>query len=241
MDSARLGHPIWIKGVVAAFGIPGFSIFGTMAGFAAIAREAGFDLSMAMAATVLVWGMPGQVAMASVHAAGATMLALFTAVALANMRMLMMTVSGMGMMRMNGPGVPFWRKLFAAQMMAVTSWVQVGSLEGRLDRNQLVQYYWFFASTIYLIGMAGVPAGYFLSDWVSEEVLLAVLVLTPLYMLMMVINASRMLNRIAVVAGGTLCPLLYPLLGEWSILVGGTVAGTLVFAAHRHWSSKGGA
>ena len=103
------------EGMRCALGIPGVSIFGTMLGFAAIAREAGFDLSMTLATTFLVWGMPGQVAMVTLHAAGASALVIFTAVALANMRMLLMTVSGMAIMgQVRMPcrfgGVSFWRR-----------------------------------------------------------------------------------------------------------------------------------
>ena len=119
------------EGMRCALGIPGVSIFGTMLGFAAIAREAGFDLSMTLATTFLVWGMPGQVAMVTLHAAGASALVIFTAVALANMRMLLMTVSGMAIMGAGQDALPFWRRLVLAQMLAITSWLQIGILEGR--------------------------------------------------------------------------------------------------------------
>ena len=222
-----------VRGMAAAIGVPGVSIFASMVGFSAIAREAGFDLPMAMATTFLVWGMPGQVAMASMHTAGASLMVIFSAVALANMRMLMMTVSGMPMLGINTPSVPFWRKLLLMQMLAITSWVQLGMLEGRLEPHRLLRYFIGFGLTLYALGMAGTVVGYFLSDWVNDDVLRAVLMLTPLYILLMVVNARRPINRIAGVAGGSLCPLLFPLAGEWSILVGGFAAGTLVVLADR--------
>lgn len=220
------------KGAAAGLGIPGVGIFFSMVGFSAIAREAGFDLSMAMTTSFLVWGMPGQVAMASLHAAGASLFVVFTGVALANMRMLMMSVSGVEMLGLNKPTVPFWRKLLLMQMLAITAWVQIGMFEGLLERQRLQRYYIGFASTIYVLGMAGTLVGYFLSDWVNEQVLLAVLTMTPLFILLMVINARRHLNRFAGVAGGSLCPVLFPLIGEWSVLVGGVGAGTAVVLAH---------
>ena len=229
------------RGAVAAIGVPGVSIFASMVGFSAIAREAGFDLSMAMATTLFVWGMPGQVAMASLHTAGASLAVIFTAVALANMRMLMMTISGMPMLGINTPSVPFWRKLLLMQMLAITSWVQLGMLEGRLEPRRLLQYFIGFGLMLYGLGMAGTVAGYFLSEWVGDDVLRAVLMLTPLYILLMVINARRPVNRIAGLAGGSLCPVLFPLAGEWSILIGGIAAGTLVVLADRHLRKAGAA
>jgi predicted branched-subunit amino acid permease len=222
-------------GVWAAFSIPGVSIFANMVGFAAIARQAGFDLPMTLATTLLVWGMPGQVAMASLHIAGASLLVIFTAVALANMRMLLMSISGMEMMALNEGRHPFWQKVLLMQMLAITSWVQIGMVEGRYSKPGLVRYFAGFASVIYALGMLGTLAGYYLSDWASPDVLRAVLVITPLYILLMVINARRMLNRVAGVAGGALCPVFYPVLGEWSILIGGIAAGTMVVMADRFW------
>ena len=220
-------------GVAGALGVPGVSIFGSMVGFSAIAREAGFDLPMSLATAFLVWGMPGQVAMASLHAAGSSAAAVFSAVALANMRMLMMTASGMEMLGLKRSGMPFWRKLLLAQMLAITSWVQLGMYEGRLAPPRLLRYFLGFGPMLYVVGMAGAVAGYLLSDWAGEGVLRAVLMLTPLYILLMVINARRPVNRVAGIAGGVVCPLLFPLIGEWSILVGGTAAGTAVAVAHR--------
>ena len=236
-DPAEPGWPASsdrVRGVAAAIGFPGLSIFGSMVGFSAIAREGGFELPMAMATTLLVWGMPGQVAMASLHATGASLVVVFTAVALANMRMLMMTISGIEMMGLNRSSHSFLAKLLLMQMLAITSWVQIGMFEGRMDRGRLLQYYLGFAPTIYACGMAGTVTGYFLSDWVGDEALRAVLVITPLYILLMVINARRVLNRVAGIAGGSLCPVLFPVVGEWSILIGGIAAGTMVSLAHRY-------
>ena len=40
-------------------------------------------------------------------------------------------------------------------------------------------------------------------------------------------NARQKANRLAVVFGGALSPILFPLIGEWAILVAGVIGGTL--------------
>ncbi|MGC6485267.1 MAG: AzlC family ABC transporter permease [Candidatus Puniceispirillales bacterium] len=224
-------------GMKAGLGIPGLSIFATMLGFAAIAREAGFDLPMTLTTTALVWGMPGQVAMATLHTAGASAFVIITAVALANMRMLLMTVSGMAIMGLTRDHVPFWEKLLLVQMLAITSWLQIGSLEGERPPRLIRSYFIGMAGMLYGLGMLGTAFGYYMDDWVNPHIMLAIMVITPLYILLMVINARRLMMRIAGVSGGVLCPLLYPLLGEWSILIGGVVGGTLVVML---WPQKRG-
>ena len=79
---------------------PAYALGATMAGFATIAREAGFDVWMAVTTSALIWGMPGQVAFASLYSAGASLFVIFIAVTLANMRMLLMVVSAADMMHL---------------------------------------------------------------------------------------------------------------------------------------------
>ena len=50
---------------IDALRAPAYALGATMAGFATIAREAGFDVWMAVTTSALVWGMPGQVVFAS--------------------------------------------------------------------------------------------------------------------------------------------------------------------------------
>ena len=226
------------RGMIDALGVPAFSIFANMTGFSAIARAAGFDISQAMVTSALVWGMPGQVAMASLHMAGASAMVIFTAVALANMRMLLMVVSGMDMTGLRDQPMPFWKKMGLMQMLAITSWVHIGQVEDKYTKPQLLRYFTGFASMIYIAGIFGTGFGYYLSDYVSDDVLRVILAITPMYILMMVVTARQSLNRYAGLWGGVLCPLSYPLIGEWGILLGGIVGGTMVVLIDQRQKKK---
>ena len=228
------------RGAIDALGVPGFSIFANMTGFSAIAREAGFDISQAMVTSALVWGMPGQVAMASLHMAGASAMVIFTAVALANMRMLLMVVSGMDMTGLRDQNMPLWKKIALMQMLAITSWVHIGQVEDQLTKAELLRYFTAFASVIYMAGILGTGFGYYLSDHVSDDVLRIILAITPMYILMMVVTARQSLNRCAGLLGGVLCPLSYPFIGQWGILLGGIVGGTMVVMIDQRIKAKGG-
>ena len=233
LDQKTIEREARLFGFRQAIGIPAIGIFANMAGFAAIAREAGFDITQSMVTTLFVWGMPGQVAMASLHLAGASALVIFTAVALANMRMMLMVVSGMEMMGLKEQGLPFWKKLAFMQMLAITSWVFIGAIDDKYSKPVLLKCYLAFASVIYISGLLGTWLGYYISDYVSVDVLRVILAITPLYILMMVANARQIPNRFAGMIGGILCPMSYPFIGEWSILLGGFVAGGLIVLNHR--------
>ena len=62
---------------IDALRAPAFALGATMAGFAAIAREAGLDVWMTITTSALVWGMPGQVAFANLYSAGASLFIIF--------------------------------------------------------------------------------------------------------------------------------------------------------------------
>ena len=49
----------------------------------------------------------------------------------------------------------------------------------------------------------------------------------PLYITILMLRAVELYYRIAVVSGGIIGPILYPYIGDWSIIIGGLVGGTL--------------
>ena len=215
------------RGVVDAVNIPGFALGSTMTGFAVIAKEAGFDFWMVVATTASVWGLPGQVAFASLYATGASLMLIFVAVALANMRMMLMVISGADILHLRTRNLPLWRRVLMMHFLAITSWAQIGFMQTRYSPDQLVPYYTGFSLMIFVFGMTGTVAGFFFDDLIPPEILRIIIFITPIYILMLVINSRQTINRLAVVIGGSLCPFFYLVLGSWSVLAAGLIGGTL--------------
>ncbi|MDB0014602.1 AzlC family ABC transporter permease, partial [Alphaproteobacteria bacterium] len=95
---------------IDALRAPCYALGITMAGFSTIARESGFDFWMALVTSLGVWGMPGQVAFASLYSTGASLFIIFVAVSLANMRMLLMVISAADMMHLKSHNLPLWKR-----------------------------------------------------------------------------------------------------------------------------------
>ena len=68
---------LYRAGILDALNVPGLALFFTMVGFSTLAKHAGFDLWLVSTTTLLVWGMPGQVAFASLYASGASLIIMF--------------------------------------------------------------------------------------------------------------------------------------------------------------------
>ena len=218
----------WV-GVSDAINVPGFALFSTMVGFSTIAKEAGFDIWQVSVTTLTVWGMPGQVAFASLYASGASLIIIFLAVSLANMRMMLMVISGYNILGLHQHKLPFWKKMCLMHIMAITSWAQIGRSKENYPQALLLPYYVGFSITIYVFGLTGTILGYFIDYFVTTEVLRVITFMTPLYILLLVISSKDSLNRLAVVLGGIIIPIIYPVFFDWSILIGGVAGGTLAF------------
>ena len=218
---------------IDALRAPAYALGTTMAGFATIAREAGFDVWMAVTTSALVWGMPGQVAFASLYSAGASLFIIFVAVTLANMRMLLMVVSAADMMDLHMHKLPLWRRVILMQCLAITSWAHLAVAETTYPRHLLLPYFQGFSLTLYASGMLGTVFGYFLPDMVPPDLLQIIIFITPIYIFLLIATARQKANRLAVAFGGILCPVFYPVAGEWSILLAGVMGGTLAIGYAR--------
>ncbi len=213
--------------MIDALRAPCYALGLTMAGFSTIAREAGFDFWMSLVTSLGVWGMPGQVAFASLYSVGASLFIIFVAVSLANMRMLLMVISAADMMHLASHNLPLWKRVFWMQFLAITAWANLGFAQQKYPPHLLLAYYQGFSATIFTFGILGTILGFFLSDFLAPEILRIVIFITPIYILLMIINARQKANRLAVLIGGALSPLFFPFAGEWAILFAGVIGGSL--------------
>ena len=237
-------HSAFRTGFIEALGIPGIALSGTMLGFGAIAREAGFNFFQATASTLLIWGMPGQVAMASLYAGGSSLFVIFTAVALANMRMMLMSISGADMLGLNTPHTPFYKKLFFIQFLAISGWAQLTYREAQYNKAELRQYYTGFTSILFMLALSGTMIGFMLDDLVPAHIKPLIIFVTPIYILLLLVNAKQTVNRWAGCFGGIICPLLYPVFSDWAIFIAGFTGASLAvlmmkFRQGQHKSEAG--
>lgn len=219
-SSAHTKKPL-LSGLTDGIGVPGLALMGTMTGFGAIAREAGFSIFQTIASTLTIWGMPGQVAMASLYAGGSSLLVIFTAVALANMRMMLMSISGADMMGLNKPDTSFFKRLLYIQFLAISGWAQISYKQAEYDQAELRRYYIGFTGMLFLLAMVGTITGFLLDDFVPASIKPLIIFITPIYILLLLVNAKDSVNRLAGACGGVSCPLLYPIFSDWAIFVAG--------------------
>lgn len=230
-DPPALARPA-LRGTADCLGVPALGLGLTMVGFGAMCREAGFDLLPSLGSTALVWGIAGQIALIEIHSGDGGLLTLFIAVALANLRMLPMTVTGLDSVTA-GRKLRVAVRILIAQFMAITCWVQMTSNSGHVPRQQRLPYYFGFAAMLVTAGLIGTMIGHQLGRVVPPEVQSVAIFMTPFYLLLIVCGARQWVNRFAVGYGAALGLALYPTFGDWSVPAAGLIGGTLGFITAR--------
>ena len=224
------------RGALDALALPALALGSTMLGFGAIAREAGFDFWMTTFTTLSVWGMPGQIAFVGLYATGSSMFLMVVAVALANMRMMLMVISGAEMLNLKQHNLPFYQRVFIMHFMAITNWAQLSYKQSTYKPHQLLTYYKGFSVVVFICGITGTMTGYFLDDLLPSHILRVVIYITPLYILLLLANARQTINRLAGLFGAALSPFIYIFAGDWAVLVAGFIGGTA--ALFVQWAFK---
>ena len=215
-------------GLRAAAGLPAVILLSSMAGFGSLARESAIPLSVALAGTVGIWGLPGQLAFVELYAAGAGAVAVVLAVSLANARFLPMGISFLPTLR---DSVRRPRNLFVlVQFLSVNSWTVCLNAFPRIHPNVRAHFFVTFGCSIMLAGIIGTALGYFSVGHLPRPVSLGLILLNPLYFALVFACVRERPAILALLLGTLFGPLAETLLPTWGLLLTGLVAGSVAFA-----------
>ena len=176
-----------------------------------------------------VYGLPGQVAMAELHAAGAGLAAVVASVVMANGRFLPMAVAFMPLLK---PGLkrPAW--LFAlVQVLSVNSWAAAMRAYPGFPPELRRPYFAAFGSVCLAAGLIGTAAGYLATGVLPRPATLGLIFLNPLFIGLLLADTRLRMVALALIAGAVAGPLCHLLSADWGVLIGGLIAGTAVFLA----------
>jgi len=209
-----------------------FVLVGTYVGIAALAHDYGFSLGWIIASTVLVWAGPSQVILISALGAGATLLETAIAVGLSCVRFLPMVVALLPLVR--GPQTRTRDLLLPAHFTAASMWVESFRLLPSVPRERRVAYCNGLGLGFMLSAQVGSVIGYYLTASLPPLLTAATLFLTPMSFLVSTVrNARSLTDRLALVLGLIVCPILVYYQIGLDLMWTGIIAGTLAYGVHR--------
>ena len=222
----------FLKGVGKLVSVPAAVLMTAQVGFAALARDVGFSLGEVLVLALSVWALPAQVVYVGAIASGSGWLATTLAVALSSMRFLPMLMSWVPVVR--GEGSTRLKLLGLSHFVAVTSWVFTMAEMPRTPRGMRLAYFAGFALALVVVNLVAVAAAYELVGHLPAWVSAALLLLTPLYFLLAMAGAGRVLDDyVAMGLGLLLGPLLHASGVGLDLLWTGLIGGTAAYAIGR--------
>jgi predicted branched-subunit amino acid permease len=226
-------HAAYLAGVKVAFtSVFFFVIVTTYIGFGALCHDYGFSVGWATLSTALMWAGPAQVILVTAAGAGTSALEAAVAVGLSSVRLLPMVVALLPVIR--GPRTRPWQLLVPSHFIAVSVWVEGMRHAPALPREHRIAFCNALGITLVAAGAAATAAGFYLVALLPALFGAAAMFVTPLSFLLSAVRNSRLLlERLALVFGLIIGPLLAYYQVGLDLLWTGIVAGTLAYGAQR--------
>jgi predicted branched-subunit amino acid permease len=223
------------KALLDALSLPAFILFFTMMGFGSLARGAGFDAGMAALASLLIWGLPGQLAMVELTRTGQGLLAIVFACSLANARFMPMVVAFIPTLARGQ--VSLARMLLDAQLLSINSWAMCMREFPRVESAYRHRYYVIFASSILSAAVAGTLLGYHGAVLLPASMVLGLIFVSPLFFALVLSAVPGRAERISMLLGCATIPVAHYFWPAVDLLITGVIGGSLGFALGKWWDS----
>jgi predicted branched-subunit amino acid permease len=224
------------KALLDALSLPAFILLFTMMGFGSLARGAGFDAEMAILASLLIWGLPGQLAMVELTSTGQGFIAIVFACSLANARFLPMVVSFVPAMAWGRASLP--RMLLDAQLLSINSWAVCMREFPNIEPEFRHRYYISFASSILFAAVVGTLIGYHGAVLLPAVIVLGLIFVSPLFFALVLSAVPGRPERLSMLLGCATIPVAHYLFPSVDLLITGVIGGSLGFTAGKYWQRR---
>ena len=207
---------------------PALALGASFLAIGALLKNIGFNVQQSFFSTFFTYALPGQLVMAESFFVGASLINIFVAVWLVNVRLYPMSVSLIPLLK--DKSQPRWKYYLSCHFLAVSSWLIMKNRYQSIDQKYRIDFWIGIGIGTWGTAIFSTLAGYFLSDYLNKDMMIGLAIVNPVYFTCMMMGAIK--NRsigLSVLLGAILGPLFFLVSPEWSILYGGLLAGTLAF------------
>ena len=194
----------------------------------ALLKNIGFNIQESIFSTMLIYALPGSLVMAESILVGASLLSIFIAVWFVNARLYPMAVSLFPLMM--DENQPKWKYYLSCHFIAVSAWLIMKSNYETIEKKDRVDFWIGIGSATWSVAVIATIIGFYLSDYLNKDMLMGLAILNPIYFTCMMVGAMKTIQvTLSVILGAILGPVFYFFSPEWSILLGGLVAGSVAY------------
>ena len=207
---------------------PAIALGCCMIAIGVLLKNLGFNLQESVFSTFLTYALPGSLVMAESMMVGASLLNIFLAVWLVNVRLYPMTVALMPLLMHENQ--PRWKYYLSCHFVAVSAWLIMKNNYQSVDKEKRIDYWIGVGTATISIAIIGTIIGFLSSDYLNKDMMIGLAIVNPVYFTCMMVGSMKTIQiTLSVVLGAILGPLFFLLSPEWSILFGGFIAGTIAF------------
>ena len=220
----------FIKGVVCSkkFDSPAIALGASFIAIGALLKNLGFNIQESIFSTFLTYALPGSLVMAESMLIGASLVNIFLAVWLVNSRLFPMTVSIMPLLKHDSQ--PRWKYYISCHFVAVSSWLILKSNYEEIDRKYRIDFWIGIGTATWLIAIFSTVLGFYAADYLSKDMIIGLAIVNPIYFMCAMIGVMKTIQlSSAIILGAFLGPIFYFFSPEWSVLLGGLVAGSIAY------------
>ena len=194
----------------------------------ALLKNIGFNIQESIFSTMLIYALPGSLVMAESILVGASLLSIFIAVWFVNARLYPMAVSLFPLMM--DESQPKWKYYLSCHFIAVSAWLIMKSNYETIEKKDRVDFWIGIGSATWSVAVLATIIGFYLSEYLNKDMLMGLAILNPIYFTCMMVGAMKTAQvTLSVTLGAILGPIFYFFSPEWSILLGGLVAGSIAY------------
>lgn len=238
LDDERPTRYWVLRGMRAAFTMPGLILIAAFVGFAGLARETGLTMAQAVFMVGVVWALPAKVVLAGSILSGTALAGAAAAVALSSVRLLPMVVALTPELR--APKTRKWVLYVLSHVIAVTAWVIALENFAHVPRARRTAFFSGLSVALISTNMIVTALVFSVADGFPPIVSAALFFITPLYFTTSLWGSARELSgHLAMIFGlglGPVCRVLFP---GVDLLVAGLVGGLAAYGVHRLWRRRG--
>jgi predicted branched-subunit amino acid permease len=194
----------------------------------ALLKNIGFNIQESVFSTMIIYALPGSLVMAESILIGASLLSIFIAVWFVNARLYPMAVSLFPLMM--DESQPKWKYYLSCHFIAVSAWLIMKSNYKEIEKKDRVDFWIGIGTATWSVSIFATIIGFYIADYLNKDMLMGLAILNPIYFICMMVGAMKTLQiTLSVALGAILGPIFYFFSPEWSILLGGFIAGSLAY------------
>ena len=187
---------------------PAIALGCCMIAIGVLLKNLGFNLQESVFSTFLTYALPGSLVMAESMMVGASLLNIFLAVWLVNVRLYPMTVALMPLLMHENQ--PRWKYYLSCHFVAVSAWLIMKNNYQSVDKENRIDYWIGVGTATISIAIIGTIIGFLSSDYLNKDMMIGLAIVNPVYFTCMMVGAMKSKSiSTAVILGAILGPTLF--------------------------------